>query len=167
VLGYLMRKNEMTFKEALEHVQSCRPCVQPNDSFVAQLEAFDKQLAEARGEVDASSSGSSSSRSSSREKDGVQVGCSNTSTKAGMVASAATTTSIGPSIGPSMPMSVATGPQEAQQEASGGTKEDEKEEDVGVKGEDAASACVVSVGSAKAEVEVGEEKPSAKKLRSV
>jgi hypothetical protein len=37
VIGYLMRKNEFTFEEALAHVQSCRPIVQPNTSFVAQL----------------------------------------------------------------------------------------------------------------------------------
>jgi hypothetical protein len=37
VIGYLMRKNEFTFDEALAHVQSCRPIVQPNTSFVAQL----------------------------------------------------------------------------------------------------------------------------------
>jgi dual specificity phosphatase 12 len=37
VIGYLMRKNELTFKEALEHVQGCRKIVQPNAAFITQL----------------------------------------------------------------------------------------------------------------------------------
>ena len=37
IIGYLMKKNSFTFIEALSHVQTCRPIVQPNDSFTAQL----------------------------------------------------------------------------------------------------------------------------------
>lgn len=40
VIGYLMRKNEFTFDEALAHVQSCRPIVQPNTSFIQQLKTY-------------------------------------------------------------------------------------------------------------------------------
>ncbi len=48
VLGYLMKKNEMTLEEAMSHVQSCRPVVQPNQSFMTQLEAYDSHLSLAR-----------------------------------------------------------------------------------------------------------------------
>jgi protein-tyrosine phosphatase len=44
VIGYLMRKNELTLEEALAHVKSCRPVVQPNSSFLSQLETFQKLL---------------------------------------------------------------------------------------------------------------------------
>lgn len=37
VIGYLMRKNEFTFDEALAFVQSMRPMVQPNEAFIKQL----------------------------------------------------------------------------------------------------------------------------------
>ena len=40
VIGYLMRKNEFTLEEALAHVQSCRPIVQPNSSFMEQLTKY-------------------------------------------------------------------------------------------------------------------------------
>jgi len=40
VIGYLMKKNEFTFDEALAHVQSCRPVVQPNTSFLQQLRTY-------------------------------------------------------------------------------------------------------------------------------
>jgi protein-tyrosine phosphatase len=48
VIGYLMRKNEMTFEEALAHVQSVRPMVQPNDSFLEQLRRYEVSLSEKR-----------------------------------------------------------------------------------------------------------------------
>jgi hypothetical protein len=48
VIGYLMRKNEMTFEEALAHVQSVRPMVQPNDSFIEQLRRYELTLSEQR-----------------------------------------------------------------------------------------------------------------------
>lgn len=44
VIGYLMRKNEFTMDEALAHVQMCRPVVQPNSSFLSQLETFQSTL---------------------------------------------------------------------------------------------------------------------------
>eukprot|EP01041_Mallomonas_annulata_P009089 gene9090-18833_t len=46
VIGYLMRKNGFTFNEALNHVQSCRPIVQPNYSFTSQLEKYESILKE-------------------------------------------------------------------------------------------------------------------------
>ena len=48
VIGYLMKKNEFTFEEALSHVQSCRPIVQPNESFLTQLKRYDSLLSEER-----------------------------------------------------------------------------------------------------------------------
>lgn len=40
VIGYLMRKNEFTFEEALSHVQMCRPIAHPNTAFVEQLRSY-------------------------------------------------------------------------------------------------------------------------------
>lgn len=40
VIGYLMRKNELTFEEALAHLQMIRPMVQPNASFIIQLQKY-------------------------------------------------------------------------------------------------------------------------------
>lgn len=40
VIGYLMKKNEFTLEEALAHVQMIRPIVQPNSSFLSQLEKY-------------------------------------------------------------------------------------------------------------------------------
>jgi hypothetical protein len=48
VIGYLMKKNEMTFEEALSHVQSVRPMIQPNDSFMEQLRRYEVVLNEQR-----------------------------------------------------------------------------------------------------------------------
>lgn len=48
VIGYLMRKNEFTFEEALRHVQNCRPVIQPNESFLTQLVRYDTILQESR-----------------------------------------------------------------------------------------------------------------------
>lgn len=48
VIGYLMRKNEMTFEEALTHVRSVRPMIQPNDSFLEQLRRYESILNEQR-----------------------------------------------------------------------------------------------------------------------
>jgi protein-tyrosine phosphatase len=48
VIGYLMRKNEMTLNEALGHVQSVRPMIQPNDSFMEQLRRYEVVLNEQR-----------------------------------------------------------------------------------------------------------------------
>mmetsp|Transcript_2422 Transcript_2422/g.4034 ORF Transcript_2422/g.4034 Transcript_2422/m.4034 type:complete len:227 (-) Transcript_2422:1-681(-) len=44
VIGYLMRKNEFTLDEAVAHVQMCRPVVNPNSSFLVQLETFQSSL---------------------------------------------------------------------------------------------------------------------------
>lgn len=43
VIGYLMRKKDFTMQEALAHVQSCRSIVQPNSSFLMQLETLQRQ----------------------------------------------------------------------------------------------------------------------------
>ncbi len=40
VIGYLMRKNEFTFTEALDFVKMARPIVQPNEAFVEQLSTY-------------------------------------------------------------------------------------------------------------------------------
>lgn len=40
VIGYLMKKNELTLEEALAHVQMIRPVVQPNSSFLSQLSKY-------------------------------------------------------------------------------------------------------------------------------
>ena len=44
VIGYLMKYNEMTLDEALTHVQSRRPVVLPNESFMAQLKKYEVYL---------------------------------------------------------------------------------------------------------------------------
>ena len=44
VIGFLMKANELTLKEALDYVQSCRPIVQPNSSFLSQLELYEQQI---------------------------------------------------------------------------------------------------------------------------
>lgn len=48
VMGYLMQKNEMSFREAFDFVKSCRSIVQPNASFLDQLMDFDQQLSTLR-----------------------------------------------------------------------------------------------------------------------
>lgn len=48
VIGYLMKKNEMTLEEALSHVQSVRPVAQPNNSFMEQLRRYEVLLEEQR-----------------------------------------------------------------------------------------------------------------------
>eukprot|EP01040_Poterioochromonas_malhamensis_P009794 gene9794-10637_t len=40
VIGYLMRKNELTYEEALNHIQMFRPIAQPNESFEQQLKGY-------------------------------------------------------------------------------------------------------------------------------
>jgi hypothetical protein len=49
-MGYLMKKNEMTMDEALSHLQSRRPVVQPNDAFLAQLRKYESSLNAKRAE---------------------------------------------------------------------------------------------------------------------
>jgi protein-tyrosine phosphatase len=44
VIGYLMRKNEFTFDEALLFVQSVRPVVQPNEAFITQLQSYNPHI---------------------------------------------------------------------------------------------------------------------------
>lgn len=51
VIGYLIRHNELTFSEALSHVQSCREIVQPNTSFLLQLQAFAAQVEQDRSRL--------------------------------------------------------------------------------------------------------------------
>ena len=51
VIGYLIRHNDLTFSEALSHVQSCREIVQPNTSFLLQLQAFAAQVEQDRGRL--------------------------------------------------------------------------------------------------------------------
>lgn len=48
VIGYLMKKNEMTLEEAVSHVQSIRPTVLPNNSFMEQLRRYEMLLHEQR-----------------------------------------------------------------------------------------------------------------------
>lgn len=50
VIGYLMKKNEMTLNEALSYLQSRRPVVQPNDAFLAQLHRYELSLIAQREE---------------------------------------------------------------------------------------------------------------------
>ena len=40
VIGYLMKKNELTYDEALTHIQMFRPIAQPNESFEQQLRSY-------------------------------------------------------------------------------------------------------------------------------
>lgn len=44
VCAYLMQENEWTFQQSLDYVRKFRPNVCPNDGFVKQLEAFEKEL---------------------------------------------------------------------------------------------------------------------------
>jgi protein-tyrosine phosphatase len=44
VIGYLMRKSEFTFDEALSFVQSVRPVVQPNEAFIIQLQSYNPHI---------------------------------------------------------------------------------------------------------------------------
>lgn len=44
VISYIMKKNNVSFKEAYEYVKSCRPCIFPNESFVEQLKSYEAQL---------------------------------------------------------------------------------------------------------------------------
>lgn len=75
VLGYLMKKNEMTLDEALGHVQSCRPIVQPNESFMSQLKQYDSQLSLRRSqEVEAWDSHVQNSGSSAIHKGATTIG---------------------------------------------------------------------------------------------
>lgn len=40
VMGYLMKKNDLTWDEALSFLQMSRPIVQPNESFLQQLKQY-------------------------------------------------------------------------------------------------------------------------------
>lgn len=85
VIGYLMRKNEFTLEEALAHVQSCRPIVQPNTAFLEQLATY--QPNEPQTSSGAETSAQVGPRASSQAVDiGPSMG-----------------PSVGPSIGPSVP----------------------------------------------------------------
>ena len=48
VIGYLMKKYEMALNEALEHVRSCRSTVNPNESFLEQLQSLHEHLKQER-----------------------------------------------------------------------------------------------------------------------
>jgi protein-tyrosine phosphatase len=41
VIAYLMKQRDMTLKEALSHVQKCRPVVYPNSGFMEQLAQYE------------------------------------------------------------------------------------------------------------------------------
>ena len=43
-IGYLMKLNKWAAEEALEYVQSKRPCVDPNYSFTWQLSEYHKYI---------------------------------------------------------------------------------------------------------------------------
>ena len=51
VIGYLMKKNEMSLEEALEFVKSIRPIIMPNLAFMAQLKMYEIQLDKERGSI--------------------------------------------------------------------------------------------------------------------
>ena len=59
VIGYLMKKNEMSLQEALEFVKSIRPIIMPNLAFMAQLKTYEMQLDNERGLVVKQSSNAS------------------------------------------------------------------------------------------------------------
>lgn len=50
VIGYIMKKQEMTFDEALSYVQERRPVVAPNEAFLEQLRRYDQILAKLRAD---------------------------------------------------------------------------------------------------------------------
>ena len=89
VIGYLMKKNEMSLDEALDYIQSIRSIVQPNLAFMSQLRAYELQLANERSAAAANSSSNSSSSSSKHH------GLSS------MGPSVSAGPSVGPCIGPS------------------------------------------------------------------
>lgn len=80
VIGYIMRKMEMTYEEALEYVRSIRPVVAPNEAFTAQLKSYEDILR------------------SNREK---ETSSSNSSLDIGPSVGPCMAPSIGPSVGPS------------------------------------------------------------------
>eukprot|EP00026_Physarum_polycephalum_P008509 Phypoly_transcript_08597.p1 GENE.Phypoly_transcript_08597~~Phypoly_transcript_08597.p1 ORF type:complete len:406 (-),score=78.88 Phypoly_transcript_08597:280-1404(-) len=43
-MGYLMRVEHLTLKQAFAHVKACRPIVNPNDGFMRQLMALEMQI---------------------------------------------------------------------------------------------------------------------------
>ena len=49
VMGYLMKTNELTLSEALEHLRGLRPVVCPNEAFLRQLAMFEESLLSTRG----------------------------------------------------------------------------------------------------------------------
>lgn len=51
VIGYLMKKQEMTSAEALAHVRMFRPIVSPNAAFMAQLKRYDEILSLERAKM--------------------------------------------------------------------------------------------------------------------
>ena len=103
VIGYLMKKNEMSLNEALDYVQSIRSIVQPNLAFMTQLRAYELQLENERNAAAANSSSSSSKLHGSSsmgpsESAGPSVGPSvGPSTGPGPRPSTETTVSCGPS----------------------------------------------------------------------
>lgn len=46
VVAYHMFHYNLPFKEAYERVREKRPCINPNDGFIAQLQEFEKELRE-------------------------------------------------------------------------------------------------------------------------
>lgn len=44
VIAYMMRKNNMTLKQAYDHVKTQRPCISPNLDFMGHLLVFEKSL---------------------------------------------------------------------------------------------------------------------------
>jgi len=50
IIGYLMKKNEFTRDEALSYIQTIRPIVQPNSTFMSQLLVYEGQLLSLRSE---------------------------------------------------------------------------------------------------------------------
>eukprot|EP01102_Stenamoeba_stenopodia_P014859 TRINITY_DN4996_c0_g2_i1.p1 TRINITY_DN4996_c0_g2~~TRINITY_DN4996_c0_g2_i1.p1 ORF type:complete len:227 (+),score=35.91 TRINITY_DN4996_c0_g2_i1:358-1038(+) len=48
VISYLMNTNNMSYQDAFQFVQSKRPCIAPNRSFIDQLKRYESQLAKER-----------------------------------------------------------------------------------------------------------------------
>lgn len=117
VIGYLMRKNELTYDEALSHVQGCRSIVSPNTAFAAQLKAYQlpKTLSffpqQQQQQQHSSSLGSRDSSNHASLKDDFKP--STDSSRGPSIRYSSEGPSIGPSIGPCLKPSAegpSTGP---------------------------------------------------------
>ena len=102
VIGYLMKKNELSLNEALDYIQSIRSIVQPNLAFMTQLRAYELQLENERNAAAANNSSSSSSSSEHHR-----------------FSSMGPSVSAGPSMGPCIGPSTGPGPSTEPSTSSG------------------------------------------------